>query len=276
MKEINTRIQQKYDLEENYSSSFTPLAGELIVLKNDDEHNYPRLKIGDGVSSIDRLGVVNGIEKKEIEKYINETMYGFIDGSIQNISNSLLKSIRDYNFYNHPNLITVNFPSVLDIGNYSFYKNLLLTEVSAESTLNIGKFAFKGDISLIQANFPLVKTLGQGAFDECEKLNSVNLTSLERVEPLTFRKCTMLATIDLPLVTSIGSQSFYNSGLTSLFLRSTSLCTLEHEDAFYFTPIEAGTGYIYVPAELVATYRSDSIWSKYANQILAFENYLEV
>lgn len=205
----------------------------------------------------------------KIYAYINEAIYGLIDGSIENISNNKAMYVRDYAFYQHQNLITADFPSATNIGDYSFYKCPSLAFVNASSTTNIGVFAFKGCSSLTSANYPLATTVEQGAFDECSILTSVNLPLVTAIEPLTFRKCDSLTTINLPVVTSIGTQAFYSSGVTSLTLRSDTICTLENADAFYFTPIEEGTGYIYVPSNLVDSYRVAEGWSIYANQIQA-------
>lgn len=205
----------------------------------------------------------------DIEAYINESIYGFVDGSIENISNSKATYVRDYAFYQHQNLITANFSVATSIGNYSFYKCPALTSVSTPSATSVGTFAFKGCPELISANYPLVTTIGQGAFDECVALTSVNLSLVTVIEPLTFRKCEALTTIDLPVATSIGTQAFYSSGITSLTLRSNTIVSLESEDAFYFTPIEEGTGYIYVPSALVDSYKAADGWSVYANQIVA-------
>ena len=111
----------------------------------------------------------------------------------------------------------------------------------------------------------MVATIGQGSFDECTALTSVNLPIITAIESLTFRKCENLAIVDLPNVTSIGAQAFYSSGINSLILRSDTVCTLENADAFYFTPIENGTGYIYVPSSLVDSYKNFDGWSVYAN-----------
>ena len=49
-----TRIAQKHDTETNWKkihSSFIPLAGEIIVYDADSTYNYPRIKIGNGVSN---------------------------------------------------------------------------------------------------------------------------------------------------------------------------------------------------------------------------------
>ena len=76
------------------------------------------------------------------------------------------------------------------------------------------------------------------------------------------------------LVTSIGSYAFCGcSKLTTLILRSETMCTLSNTNAFSSTPIESGTGYIYVPRALVDSYKAASNWSTYANQIRAIEDY---
>lgn len=134
---------------------------------------------------------------------------------------------------------------------------------------NIGNFAFKGCSSLTIADYPLATTVGQGCFDECITLSSVNLPLVTNIEPLTFRKCESLTTVDLSSVTSISTQAFYDSGVTSLILSSSVVVSLENEDAFYFTPIEDGTGYIYVPSDLVDSYKASEGWSTYTNQIQA-------
>ena len=207
--------------------------------------------------------------KNELFAYIQEAIYGIIDGTIENISNSKTLYVRDYGFYQHQNLRTATFPNVTDIGNYAFYKSPNLTTINAESVSNIGVFAFKGCSSLTSASYPLVTTIGQGCFDECTALTSINFTMLEIITPLSFRKCESLTTVDLSVTTSIGTQAFYGSGITSLTLRSNIVVSLENADAFYFTPIEEGTGYIYVPSNLVDSYKAADGWSVYANQIMA-------
>lgn len=56
-----TRIIQKHDSEANWSNSsdFIPLVGEIIVYDPDANYNYPRIKIGDGVTNINVLPFIN-------------------------------------------------------------------------------------------------------------------------------------------------------------------------------------------------------------------------
>lgn len=66
---LRTRIQLKSDTESNWNLAgargFVPLLGEMIIYSADDQHNYSRLKIGDGTTNIIYLpfidsGTING------------------------------------------------------------------------------------------------------------------------------------------------------------------------------------------------------------------------
>lgn len=51
------------------------------------------------------------------------------------------------------------------------------------------------------------------------------------------------------------------------------LCPLAFVNAFEGTPISVGYGYIYVPADLVDTYKAATNWSRYADQIVSLNEY---
>ena len=62
-KMFNTRIIHKHDTEANWllvEEHFIPKAGEIIIYDPDNEHNYSRIKIGDGVSNIGKLSFFEG------------------------------------------------------------------------------------------------------------------------------------------------------------------------------------------------------------------------
>ena len=56
-KNMNTRIQHKHDTEANWNKAvnFIPKIGEIIIYDIDDNYNYSRFKIGDGVRVINDL-----------------------------------------------------------------------------------------------------------------------------------------------------------------------------------------------------------------------------
>lgn len=56
-KNMNARIQHKHDIEANWNKAlnFIPKIGEIIVYDIDENYNYSRFKIGDGVRTINDL-----------------------------------------------------------------------------------------------------------------------------------------------------------------------------------------------------------------------------
>ena len=58
---IKTRIVHKHDTEENWNNTvnFIPKNGELIIYDADANHQYKRMKIGDGVTNVKLLDFVN-------------------------------------------------------------------------------------------------------------------------------------------------------------------------------------------------------------------------
>lgn len=60
-KHINSRIQQKHDIESNWlkAINFIPKQGELIVYDIDENHNYERIKIGDGITTVSSLPFID-------------------------------------------------------------------------------------------------------------------------------------------------------------------------------------------------------------------------
>ena len=60
-KVLNSRIQQKHDIEVNWlkATNFVPKVGEIIVYDPDENYNYSRIKTGDGISNINNLPFIN-------------------------------------------------------------------------------------------------------------------------------------------------------------------------------------------------------------------------
>ena len=77
-KTFQARLQLKTDSETNWNTAaengFVPLAGELIVYKEDATHHYCRLKIGNGRDDVGTLnfidaGTLNGIDVEIVRAY---------------------------------------------------------------------------------------------------------------------------------------------------------------------------------------------------------------
>ena len=57
---FNSRIRLKMDTEANWNDHpIVPLAGELIIYSADTNHNYSRLKVGDGVTNVTALPFID-------------------------------------------------------------------------------------------------------------------------------------------------------------------------------------------------------------------------
>lgn len=66
---VNARIQLKNDTEANWNQAvnFVPRKGELIILNAESGQNvdemrqYPRFKVGDGITTVVNLPIISGI-----------------------------------------------------------------------------------------------------------------------------------------------------------------------------------------------------------------------
>lgn len=143
-----------------------------------------------------------------------------------------------------------------------------LTSVSAPKCKNILTGSFTSDSALVSIDFPELTNMSDSAFVRCSALTSINFPLLNMIPSSGFMYCSSLATADLGACTIIYGNAFYGcSALTKLILRNGSVVTLQNVSAFTSTPISSGTGYVYVPDDLVESYKADSKWSTYANQI---------
>jgi hypothetical protein len=124
---------------------------------------------------------------------------------------------------------------------------------------------------------PKAKTLNSTSLGYCYALKNVDLASCENLNGDVFRNCNSLAKLHFPSIKSIGANCFIGaSSLATLVLSADAVCTLENTNAFTNTPIANGTGYIYVPAALVDTYKTAANWSTHASQIRAIEDYPDI
>jgi hypothetical protein len=71
---MKARVSQLHKTEAEWTklSNFIPLAGEIIIFDADKNHNYVRLKIGDGIQRSD--GTINGTRLKDLPFFIDSTI----------------------------------------------------------------------------------------------------------------------------------------------------------------------------------------------------------
>ena len=178
-------------------------------------------------------------------------------------------------------LESANFPKATNVGAYSFSNCTALTTANFPlASKELGNSAFSGCTKLKAVNIPSATSIGQNAFSGCTSLESVVFPNATTFARHAFSGCTKLKTVDAGFteiyVGFAENASKPCSSLDTLILRSETMCTMNASYYFNNTAIGAGTGYIYVPAALVDQYKAASVWSTYASQIRAIEDYPEI
>ena len=187
--------------------------------------------------------------------------------------------------------------SLISIGPYGFNGcgNLALTELPS-GLRELGMIAFSGCTKLALTKLPNgITDIPQQCFSDCSNLALTELPSgLTSIGTYAFQNCKKLAIKEIPAgVTRLNVNCFYGcTNLTEInclgdityinqtvfrdctslakviFSNITAVPTLANANAFQNTPIQKGTGYIYVPDTLLENFKSASNWSTYASVIL--------
>lgn len=196
---------------------------------------------------------------------------GLIDRTITEYRNDRVTVVASHVFYNNNKLTTLDFPAVTTISTYAFYGCRKLEFVNIPNLKTFLAHAFDYCSSLKTVDFPLVDNVSDYAFRSCSSIETVNFPIVTKIGNNAFDGCNLLKSVDFPMVGNIGKYAFQNcETLESITLRkSDGICNLPYVNAFTGTPIEDGTGYIYVPADLVESYKAATNWSTYASQIVA-------
>jgi hypothetical protein len=167
--------------------------------------------------------------------------------------------------------------NVETLDNYALTDCNGITDLSLPKIEHIKDDAMRGCSSLTTVNFPNLTTVDFGGLRYCSGLININMPALSSIDRYAFDGCKKLAKVDLPMAYGLYQYTFGNcTSLETLILRRSTMCALNDVKALYKTPIANGTGYVYVPAALVDTYKSATNWSAYADQIRAIEDYPEI
>lgn len=153
-----------------------------------------------------------------------------------------------------------------------------LTVLDNSDATSLRQRACQQATKLETVNLPNVTSVGQYAFYNCSGLATVKLPKATSIPSQCFYSCSKLVYCDVGQASSIAAQAFNAcSALATLIIRrATSICVLSNTSAISNSGIAKGTGYVYVPAALVDTYKAASNWSTYANQIRAIEDYPDI
>lgn len=155
-----------------------------------------------------------------------------------------------------------------------------LTSISLPNVTNVGERCFNECTNLTNASLPLAKIIGSSAFYNCTTLQSIVLPSVTSLHAQAFRFCSALQSIDLPLCTTLNASAFSECYvLKKIIIRTSSVCKMSATSVlnkcYHFTgtvdatynPNGLADGYIYVPDNLVDSYKTATNWSTFASQI---------
>lgn len=175
-----------------------------------------------------------------------------------------VQTINSYAFYNCSNLVELDFTeatSLTEIQYRAFEYCTSLTSVTLPASVaTLGIDCFYGCEALRQAVLPDALTaIPSSCFGYCTALESVTLgANVESIGSSAFNRCYALRTLTLPAsLTSLGSSCFSEcSALTQLVLPGATM-------AFTNNTYLPTTCVVYVPADLVDTYKASSNASNY-------------
>lgn len=131
----------------------------------------------------------------------------------------------------------------------------------------IDAYAFQNCTSITTASFPALTTIKDYAFVQ-SSLTSIDIPEVTSIGAYAFYLVSKLQYLNLPKVTSIGKCAFQNaSKLTTVVLGADTMCTLgDYVDSYKNITV-------YVPADLVDTYKANSVWSNFGDRIKSINGF---
>lgn len=176
----------------------------------------------------------------------------------------------------------------------SFMRNELTSIPALDGVTSIGTGMFQSCSKLTSFDFSNIKSIGTSAFYGAKLGGVVVLPKAVQVASKSFREnpftkiifkggvnrfdqgvfegCNNLEVIDAKMTSNIAisSTNFYNTQmLNTMILRQSFVVSIN--GVFPTTCGLRTSGYFYVPASLVETYKTATNWSKYADRILPIE-----
>ncbi len=189
--------------------------------------------------------------------------------ALTSVSLPAATSIKNNAFRECSALTSVSLPVATSIGDRAFSSCSALTSVSLPAATSIGEEAFSNCRSMTSVELPAATRIENSAFSSCRALTSISLPAATRIDYWAFYYCTKLTSVKLPAATYIGDSTFANCELlTTIYIGTASdtVCTLSNVNA-----IPSNVTNIYVPAELVGSYKIASNWSSFADKIQSYE-----
>ena len=238
------RVIGDYSVEVDSSSEIMEFIDKLETLRGLDENgNNVEMAQFNGTFYVDKLTYSELERIREIQKSC--TGLKVVYNNIDSVARKLLTRTIAGHYSND---------RITKLKNRAFASATSLKSASFANVATINSYVFNGCTSLTSINIPLVKNIGMYTFGGCSKLSKIDFPSVSNIDYAGFQGCSALETV--------------------IFRRTDVICT--HNTGFNNTPIKNGTGYVYVPRDLVNSYKNHKDWTAFANQIRAIEDYPEI
>ena len=209
---------------------------------------------------------IEGIESGEIDHTVEDAIITrSISGTYEN---DRITTIGKYAFIACRFLTSANLSNCVELQDYAFGTCTSLRSINAPKLTRLGAGVFNGS-GLLTFDGSLITSIGDGCFQSALSLTSVTLPLVETIPANCLRSCAKLARVGLGAATSIVRTAFTDStALETLIIRTETLCTIADASVtLRGSKIAAGTGYIYVPDDLVDSYKAETNWVVFADQI---------
>ena len=185
-----------------------------------------------------------------------------------------ITTLKSFTFVNAITITSVTIPSTVTSigGSFTFrYSGLRNVTVPSSVTSWNGSYTFANCTSLKEATLNNKSQISSYAFSNCTSLTGVTLgDKITSIANGAFQGCTSLTGVTfVDNIKSIGSNVFSGcTNLTSITFNSTTPPTI-NSTSLQGIP---STCKFYVPCSAVNTYRTASVWSSYASQIVGYES----
>ena len=214
--------------------------------------------------------------------------------------NDRVTSVGVYAFCNVP-ITKLDLPKCETIEEYAFNSMQSLISLSAENYVGSPSQKICQNCKKLESvYFPKCTEVGPYAFQGCANLNNLELSpdlvkvgsgafggiAIERfiypkaqITLQCFSGCSYLKKVDIDGFVMVNTNSAFanTTSLETLIIRNDAqIQKISTVATFTGSTIESGTGFVYVPRILVDLYKADSIWSNFASQIRAIEDYPEI
>ena len=162
-------------------------------------------------------------------------------------------------------LTSVSFPNVTTVETSTFAYCSRLTTIYMPLLQFTGSGMFQACSTLANISLPSVSIINDQTFSACSMLSNVYLPMAETIKTYAFTKCRDLVSVSFPMVSYIAGYAFAScSNLTTFIIGNTSsIVSLVQSTAFSGT----NNAIIYVPDDLVNTYKAAANWSYYSSRI---------